>query len=594
MLDLQKSRLDYGELLKPPTGFDLDFAIGTTYSLDLRALLSIPVALFYAKNLDGAASAQRLDIFAAIQKTAQHLKIYCQKGKIADSNHNLLIGFIENCVTEILPKESSTSFHSKIWILRFKNEEQILYRTIVLSRNLTFDRSLDISYMTEGFVSSKTQKRNKPLVDFATYLNDQDSFNNSKQFIKELSYVDFHEAFPFDQQFFHPMGLNGYKNPFLENKGFEDLLIISPFLSKAALERFSDQKMTKRSLYLFSREEELAQIDARVLTPYNCYALSSLVVEGEGNIDTGTTEEEQVSSLGKTCNLHAKIYIGEKEGRTHCYLGSANCSSAALRENQEFLVELQGDDNKISIKKILDDLLGPNKEKGIFRKYEPAAKEKNIVTVTDFRKASNNFLKFVEDGNLGIELLPTEDKKYIIQVSRKIPFDQVLTDCIIEIAPFGWKGEMKNLSLEQTCKFQGISLHNLNKFLRIRISIGKDQETFLIKTNLVIPEIRMDAILTSVISNKENFFRLLQFLLGNTSVESFINQSDDKKSGEGRATQFFTDSPILEKFMKAASRDKNALRDVETLIAKLPKAKDTEIIPSDFLEFWSVFKKRIK
>ena len=46
MLDVKKDRLDYGELLMPPEGFQLSSGIATTYSLDLHTLLAIPVALF--------------------------------------------------------------------------------------------------------------------------------------------------------------------------------------------------------------------------------------------------------------------------------------------------------------------------------------------------------------------------------------------------------------------------------------------------------------------------------------------------------------------------------------------------------------------
>ncbi len=52
MLQPNKDRLDYGNLLMPPEGFQLDNAIATSYSLDLDALISIPVALYFAHSLD--------------------------------------------------------------------------------------------------------------------------------------------------------------------------------------------------------------------------------------------------------------------------------------------------------------------------------------------------------------------------------------------------------------------------------------------------------------------------------------------------------------------------------------------------------------
>lgn len=41
MLDSGTDRVNYGDLLTAPTGFHLDFALGTTYSLDLDALMTL-------------------------------------------------------------------------------------------------------------------------------------------------------------------------------------------------------------------------------------------------------------------------------------------------------------------------------------------------------------------------------------------------------------------------------------------------------------------------------------------------------------------------------------------------------------------------
>lgn len=45
MFDVAKDRLSYGELLRPDVGYRLDFAVGMTYSLDLEALLGVPISL---------------------------------------------------------------------------------------------------------------------------------------------------------------------------------------------------------------------------------------------------------------------------------------------------------------------------------------------------------------------------------------------------------------------------------------------------------------------------------------------------------------------------------------------------------------------
>lgn len=596
MLNLEKSRVDYGVMLQAPKDFKLDFALGSTYSLDLHALLSIPVALFYAKDLDGTARAERMDIFAAIQKTSKHLKIYCQNGKIADSKHNVLIGLIEDCVTEILPDDYSTSFHPKVWILRFTGaDESVLYRTIVLSRNLTFDRSLDISYRSEGFVGDKKQNGNNPLVDFAKYLNGKHTFENSKIFLNDLAKVDFKEATPFEQQLFHPMGISGYSNPFLKPQGFEKLLIISPFLSKETLEKFADKNMASGNRYLFSREEELAQIGKETLALFECYALSNLIVDPIDELEDDSELEETNLPASRTHNLHAKMFIGEKQKTIHWFLGSANCSNAALRNNQEFLIELIGEDEKVSVENVLIDLLGPEDNRnGFFEKYEPKTRELELKTALDFRKVTNYFLHLIKEKELNIQLNKDENEKYTIIISLVSSFNKSLADYTISLAPHGCQEEMQILDYRSSCTFRNISLHNLSKFLRVRISKDKESVTFLTKVDIKLPEKRIDNIIKSIISNRENFFRLLQFLLGDTSIESFVSNKETKNGVGKNGGHWLTNQPILEKFMKAASRNPATLKDIQAVITKVGDDPKNEIIPPDFLEFWSVFEKRIK
>jgi len=46
MLRPSSDRLDYGSLLIPPPGYEADFALGTTYGLDLEALVGLPWPYF--------------------------------------------------------------------------------------------------------------------------------------------------------------------------------------------------------------------------------------------------------------------------------------------------------------------------------------------------------------------------------------------------------------------------------------------------------------------------------------------------------------------------------------------------------------------
>ena len=398
------------------------------------------------------------------------------------------------------------------------------------------------------------------------------------------------------------MGIDSYSNPFRKSQGFEQLLIISPFLSKDALETFSDKEMTSGKLYLFSREEELAHLSEETLAPFECYALSNLIVDSvvKSENDSYTFEDDlEIESNGlasdRTHNLHAKMFIGEKQEKTHWFLGSANCSTAALRYNQEFLIELVGEDDRLSVEHVLIDLLGPEDNRNdFFVKYKPKTREEKPNPIPDFRKVTTYFLLLVQEGGLDIQLDVQENEKYTISISLTKKIDNQFDDHSIHLVPYGCQEELKLLTSGHSCTFQNISLHNLSKFLRVRISKENESDTFLIKTELELPEKRIDHIIKSIISNRENFFRLLQFLLGDTSVESFVSNEDSKSASLKNGGHWLTNQPILEKFMKAASRNPEILKDIEAIISRLGSDSENKIIPPDFLEFWSVFKKRIK
>jgi len=152
MLNFKTDRLTYAELLVPPeAGFELTDAVGTTYSLDLFALLAIPVAMFYNRSLDGNYMQNRYDILEAIRKSKERVTVFCQRCKIhAPDSYSNLLAFVEDCIIEVMPENEFTSFHPKIWVLRFEKKRQVRYRLAVLSRNLTFDRSWDISCFGDG------------------------------------------------------------------------------------------------------------------------------------------------------------------------------------------------------------------------------------------------------------------------------------------------------------------------------------------------------------------------------------------------------------------------------------------------------------
>ena len=85
-----------------------------------------------------------------------------------------------------LPKDRQLarypSFHPKTWVLAYVNADgDKKYRFVVMSRNLTFDRSWDISFAMDSNKNVRQKKKTQPICDFLDYLvtNVHNTCNNA-------------------------------------------------------------------------------------------------------------------------------------------------------------------------------------------------------------------------------------------------------------------------------------------------------------------------------------------------------------------------------------------------------------------------------
>src|SRR3954454_14672733 len=124
------------EALQPPGGYGISHAVGTTFSLDLIALLTTPLAftLFSIEDRDGRPAAHPLALLEAVRRNAQKISVFCQAGQIHVPPHDqLLYRHLEDSVVEVTPPGGQGVFHPKVWVLRFEprsDEDPIAYRLV--------------------------------------------------------------------------------------------------------------------------------------------------------------------------------------------------------------------------------------------------------------------------------------------------------------------------------------------------------------------------------------------------------------------------------------------------------------------------------
>ncbi|MGN0114653.1 MAG: hypothetical protein ACI396_04960, partial [Acutalibacteraceae bacterium] len=293
MLNPNYDRLDYGQILTPPDGFSLDFAIGTTYSLDLDALIGISIALGLCEETDSVLMKNPVCLLEALRATGDKAALFCEGGQIhAPNNITPLYVLLEKMVFQVNTAKRRgiakyPSFHPKFWLIRYVDEAGIpLYRVVVLSRNLTFDRSWDVTFCMDGKVQDTETQKNAPVIDFLSYLignlpNDENAKAKQKaikMIMRELPFVHFKlDSKDFYDFEFCPVGIKsssgGYHSvddePFspLFKDTFHEILVMSPFLSNSIIKNFNDRNtyINKTEYMLFTRATSLEK-----LNPHDC------------------------------------------------------------------------------------------------------------------------------------------------------------------------------------------------------------------------------------------------------------------------------------------------------------------------------------
>jgi hypothetical protein len=89
--------------LRPPSGYKLDQAIATTFSLDLLSLLMAPLALVFAEPGDREDLLRDpIAFLEALRRTRDRLVVFCQAGRIAVPKLDTrLYSYLEPIVVEV-------------------------------------------------------------------------------------------------------------------------------------------------------------------------------------------------------------------------------------------------------------------------------------------------------------------------------------------------------------------------------------------------------------------------------------------------------------------------------------------------------------
>lgn len=597
MLNPNQDRLDYGRMLAPLPGFRLDFAVGTTYSLDLDALVGACIALGLSEETDSALQNNPICLLEALRSTGDRIALFCEGGQIHLPNHvTPLYALLEKMVFQINVEKRRgisryPSFHPKFWILRYVNDEkEVMYRICVLSRNLTFDRSWDVTFCMDGWPVGEVTQKNAPVCDFLSYLCNYagDKKDAIRRMIRELPKVQFEldskEFYDFD---FIPVGIrkrgidHNITNYPLFKDSFHEVLIMSPFLSNSVIKDFNERNPhIKHTEYvLITRVMSLGHLKAKDCSNFKIYTLKDAIVDGESLIS-----EANAAVLQQ--DIHAKLYMVRKYSDVDLYLGSLNASRNAISGNIEFMIRLRSKYRYLNLAKLTEQL---------FCGEEGAA--------------GNPFQQVTLDAEATPEL-PEEPQSLLDHVVKELarnkPHAQIIpcgehyeahvhlgvldTPYRVQISPLF---SNKHTDYAEDVVFTGLSLTQLSEFYQISVSDGETEirRVLMIPTS-DMPEDREKAIISNVISEERCFYQYIAFLLGDDHMLSSLESLELQKDGNaGAANRTYQIPALYEKMLKTASTNPQKLREIDYL---LKTVAGDGVIPEMFEELYKTFRKVVK
>ena len=608
MLNPNNDRLDYGQILAPPAGYDLDFAVGTTYSLDLDALVGASLALGLSEETDSELMNNPVCLLEALRSTGDKVALFCEGGQIHMPNRvTALYVLLEKMVFSVRTAKRRGSsrfptFHPKFWLIRYKNNNrELVYRIIVLSRNLTFDRSWDVTYYMDGPVTDDTPDKNEPICDFLRYLisqlpadeNGKEKARGIRALIRELPKVVFEtgEKTFYDYEFIP----NGVKNSTqggfysfdktdLFQDTFHEILIISPFLTGDIIKNFNERNkgsMRRDARYmLITREMSLGRLKPGDVSNFVIYTMRDQVIDGETAISEGSQEIHKQ-------DIHAKMYMVRKYSNTDLYLGSLNATYSGVHTSIEFMVRLRSKNRYLNMDKMTADLFGSEKD-GSDNPFQEVTLQNAIIDEEDEKdRALDTVIKLINRSNPYAVVKAEDEEHYSVSVS----FDACDTkDFRVLVRPLLSK---KTEEFSEAIIFAGLTVTQLSEFYVVSVSDGERVlERVLIIPTEGLPEDREKQVISSVVSNRDCFYRYIAFLLGDDAILSVLETNaaeGDPHSSMNR--QAYHIPALYEKMLQTAAVNPEKFKGIEYLMRTI---SDDGIIPEDFKKLYKTFKKAVK
>lgn len=603
-----------GDALHPPPGTRVDLAVGTTYSMNLTALLIAPLsfALVEPDGFSGlapeedtapASDIDPVQLLESVRRYADRTTIFCQAGGIHVPQFRPILTFIEDSIVEVMPPRGGI-FHPKVWALRFVDAaDQHTHRLVVLSRNLTFDRSWDTALILDedpaGTIDAgpaATFLRGLPDLSIHPGNASDDRRRDVEELASSLAAVRFSAPHPFTGGELLPIGLSEANVwPFPDRA--ERLLAISPFLTPTAVRALGSISPERT---LVSRDAAFTMLGRHALADWQPRVLQPIAETGaEDPVDTAPADDHDGGFLSPPDGLHAKTFVVDlADGTSEVVTGSANLTRSPWARSVEFDVKLTGPTASCGVSAALDGTAGAPGLAAVLEEFwpeddegapDPAFDAERDLEAFHHRLAQSGKPTFdiqIEDGSGDATIRLTIDMESVG------PHDSRITT---EVWPASLPPQSNADELSDAISWVA-SKANVTPFLAVRSTMDLDGSPVtrlcVIKAELTgdIGE-RHNEAMRSLLDNSETVLRYIAFLLGDPQYGTLATELTGV-TGEaffGASGVATTSLALFEPLVRAAGRDHEALARIHRLVDDIRQMPDNaDLVPEGFDDLWEV------
>lgn len=596
------------DLLTPPAGHVLEHAIATTFTLDLTALLPVPLGF---AGMDLSAGSDPIGVLHAVRTYADRMDVFCQAGMMSvPTQGNDLLSYLEPVVHQVAAPRPGRLFHPKIWLLRFGGEDgSRAFRFVCCSRNLTHDKSWDALVCLDGRRRGRPRAVNNPIRDLvrslpgrATHALPAGRAAAIEETAEELRYVEWErpdDTLTDNWLAFHVFGPGRRPQP---NFSGRRRLIISPFLNTEGIARL----WPAGDCTIVSRAESLDALDDQARTWIADHAVQMLVVDDAAAVPD--PESEETGTRWSLTGLHAKSYVVERDNRAHVFLGSANATDAAFDGNDEILVELVGKKAWFGVDATVgvSDPVGPKAETGFGRILRPHA-----LGEPPSQDADTDLLRRLERSLCTLAACPltaTVDSSFEPSGgAAEVPLHalSLTSGGVVD----GWPEEAQltislltvpNAIVEHqrgtvaAHRWSPISVEDITPFVVLRLEAGSPSRPIVASSVVMArlvgdPPDRFDRMLARRLGTPGEFLQFLMLLLqlaGQEQAlpEGFLSAETSNAFGMGTASG----SGLLEALVTALAVQPTAIDDVGRLVERLSATEEGRaVLPPGWDDVWA-------